>query len=476
MKSYPLFIDGKWQDAEQYEAVYNPHDQEAIARVPLANNEEMDLAISAAEHAQNNYSSMSANKRRDILMNAATLLQEQRETAARLVAIEAGKPIKEARKEITRAIMTYTLSAEEAKRLAGEYITMDAVPGGEGRTGYVKRVAVGTVGAITPYNFPFNLVAHQIGPALAAGNSVVLKPAEKTPLSAYYMADIFHKAGLPDGVLNVISGKGDTLGRQMVEDPRVQAISFTGSTKAGLILESTVKGKILHLELGSNAAVIAGHDVDIERMAESLVQGAFGFQGQECNSVQKIYAHRKIYKSLLNEMKRKTELLVMGSPLDEAIDISSLVTLEEANRVMSWIQEAMAQGAKTLTEVKQEGAMVNPVILTNTSPQMKVNAEEVFGPVVTVEPFDEWTEAINAVNQSNYGLQAGIFTNNLHEAFEAAEQIDAGGVHINNVPSFCLDHLPSGGMKNSGIGTEGVKYALDFMTKRKLISFQSPFS
>ncbi|AOM82880.1 aldehyde dehydrogenase family protein [Salisediminibacterium beveridgei] len=475
MKSYPLFINGKWQDAEQYDFVYNPHDQGAIARVPLANKEEMHLAISAAVHAQKKFSSMPANKRSDILMNAAILLQEQRETAARLVSIEAGKPIKDARKEIARTVMTYTLSAEEARRLPGEFINMDAVPGGEGKTGYVKRQAIGTVGAITPFNFPFNLVAHKIGPALAAGNSVVLKPAEQTPLSAYYIADIFYKAGLPDGVLNVVSGPGSSLGKQLAEDPRVQAISFTGSTDTGKRLESSAIGKKLQMELGSNAAVIVGDDADIERIASSLVRGAFGFQGQVCISVQRIYAHRKIYKSLLSEMRRKTEEIGIGSPLDEANDLSSLITPEAADRVLSWVEEAVDHGAKAITDIKREGAIIHPVILTNTTPEMKVNAEEVFGPVVTVEPFDEWEEAVIGVNHSRYGLQAGIFTNNLHEAFEAADQIETGGVHINDVPTLRLDHFPYGGMKDSGSGREGVKYAVEFLTKQKLISFQSPF-
>lgn len=472
METYKLFINGVWKEAESNEILYSPYNQEEIASVPVAGSDDTHLAVSAAEESFASFANLPAFKKSEILSNVATLLKEQREPAARLIAIEAGKPLSAAREEVSRAIMTYTLSAEEARRLPSEQINMDAVPGGEGKTGYVKRYPTGVVAAITPFNFPFNLVAHKIGPALAAGNTIVLKPASQTPLSAYFIADLFHKAGLPAGVLNIISGKGSTIGMQLVRDPRVKIITFTGSEEVGRQLQNEASNKKLILELGSNSAVIIGDDVDVKQLSSKLIKGAFGFQGQVCISVQRIMVHKNNYRSLLKELKHKTGELISGSPLDEAVTVSSIISAKEADRIESWVDQAMENGAEAITTPDRERNIIKPVILTQTTPDMAVNAEEVFGPVVTVEPFDTWEEAVSTVNQSRYGLQAGVFTNRINDAFFAAELIEAGGVHINEIPTFRTDHMPYGGVKNSGTGREGVKYAIEEMTIRKLITFQ----
>ncbi|ADH99559.1 aldehyde dehydrogenase family protein [Salisediminibacterium selenitireducens] len=473
METYKLFINGKWQDADTCEVLYSPFEQDEIGCIPVAGSEETHLAISAAEEAFSSYAALPAYVKSDILSNVATLLKEQREPAARLIAIEAGKPLSAAREEVSRAIMTYTLSAEEARRLPSEQLNMDAVPGGERKTAYVKRKPYGVVGAITPFNFPFNLVAHKIGPAIAAGNTVILKPASQTPLSAFFIADLFHKAGLPDGVLNVITGKGHTTGMQLVRDPRVKIITFTGSEQVGKQLQMEAYEKKLILELGSNSAVIIGDDVDVKQISSKLVKGAFGYQGQVCISVQRIFVQKKNYRSLLKALKQEAEEQVKGSPLDEAVTVSSIISAKEADRIETWVQEAVEKGAEAITQPKREGNIIQPVILTQTTPDMSVNAEEVFGPIVTVEPFETWEEAVQMVNQSRYELQAGVFTNRMDDAFYAAEAIEAGGVHINEIPTYRADHMPYGGVKNSGTGREGVKYAIEEMTARKLITFQS---
>lgn len=470
---YSLFIAGNWQTPKQVKPLYSPYSGEWIADIPDASEDETSAAIDAASQAAAAAARMPAHERSDLLQNVAGLIEENRETCARLIALEAAKPIKTARTEVARTIMTYRFSAEEARRMPTEFVNMDAAPGGEGKTAYVLREPVGPIAAITPFNFPMNLVAHKIGPAIASGNSVVLKPAEQTPLSAFFIAELFSKAGAPDGILNVITGDGKTVGRQMVEDQRIKLITFTGSKEAGEDIRARAGLKKVTLELGSNSAAVIGENTDTDRAAEKLTAGAFAFQGQLCISVQRIYVHKSKYRELHRAMKKWIDTYTAGSPLDEAADFSKLISKSETERVKTWIEKAIDSGAKILAGGEVVDGILQPTLLTNTTPDMDVNGKEVFGPVAIIEPFETWEEAVELVNDSSYGLQTGVFTNRIDEALQAAKSIESGSVLINEIPSFRLDHMPYGGVKDSGTGREGVKYAVDEMTERKLITIQA---
>ncbi len=466
-----LFIGGEWVEASHVQDLYSPFDGQKIAEIPLATIQEVDAAIDTAKKNKKVMKKMPAHERADILDNVARLIAQNREECARIIATEAAKPIQTARGEVARTIMTYKFASEEARRLPTEVVNMDAAPGGENRTSYTRREPTGIVAAITPFNFPMNLVAHKLGPAIASGNPVVLKPASQTPLSAYFIADIFDKAGLPKGALNVVTGKGSTIGDALVTDERIGVITFTGSPEVGIGIRNKAGLKKVTLELGSNSAVIIDKDVDIDGMVERLVQGAFAFQGQVCISVQRIYVHESKKRELLKKMKETLKKWVIGDPLDDATQLSALISESEKNRVLSWIQEAVDQGARIVTGGEEEGMIIKPTVLENVDSSMKVSCGEVFGPVVIVDTFDDWQQAIDLVNDSDYGLQAGVYTNNMKHAFTASEELEVGGVMINDFPTFRVDHMPYGGVKQSGTGREGIKYAIEEMTEIKLVCF-----
>ncbi|SER41506.1 aldehyde dehydrogenase family protein [Salipaludibacillus aurantiacus] len=468
-----LFINGEWVGAANVQDLYSPYSGEKIAEIPLATHQEVDAAVQAAYNARKQLKKMPAHERAQILENVSRLIEENREECARLIAVEAAKPIQTARGEVARSLMTYKLASEEARRLPNEMVNMDAVPGGENRTAYAVREPAGVVAAITPFNFPMNLVAHKLGPAIASGCPVVLKPASQTPLSAFFIAELFEKAGLPKGALNVITGKGSVVGEALVTDDRVKVITFTGSPEVGMSIRNKAGLKKVTLELGSNSAVIIDEGTDIEAIADRIATGAFTYQGQVCISVQRIFVHESCYKQLIKKMKEKAENMVLGDPLDEGTQISAMISPEEKDRVLSWINEAAEQGAKIVTGGEENNGMITPAVIENVAPSMKVSCEEVFGPVVTISPFKEWEEAIGLVNNSDFGLQAGVYTEKISHAFHASEELEVGGVMINDFPTFRVDHMPYGGMKKSGSGREGIKYAIEEMTEIKLVSFNN---
>ncbi|PYZ98343.1 aldehyde dehydrogenase [Alteribacter lacisalsi] len=467
-----LFIGGEWQEAQEYQDLLSPYDGEKLAEIPVASETEADRAIAAAFHARKDMRKLPAHQRAEILYNVSRLIEENREEAARLIAVEAAKPLQTARTEVARSIMTYKFASEEARRLPNEMINMDAAPGGEGRIAYAVREPAGVAAAITPFNFPMNLVAHKLGPAVASGNTIVLKPASQTPLSAYFIAEQFEKAGLPKGALNVITGKGSVIGDKIVTDPRVSVVTFTGSPEVGIGLRNKAGLKKMTLELGSNSAVIIDKGVDVRSIADRLVLGAFAYQGQVCISLQRIYAHESVKDAVIEAMKEKADSLVYGHPLDEAADISSLISEGDCDRVMEWIREAENKGAEVCLGGERNGNTVLPTILADVPHDASVSCREVFGPVVHVNGFSDWQEAVDLVNDSDYGLQAGVFTNDMNKAFRASEELEAGGVLINDIPTFRVDHMPYGGVKNSGYGREGIKYAIQEMTEMKLVSFR----
>ncbi len=469
-----LYINGKWKEAEQYAPLFSPYTGELIAQVAQASAKDVDEAIQAAQAAKSVMANMPASERAAILERVAQLIFQRQEQLVQLLTLEAAKPIKTARGEIARTIQTYKFAAEEAKRIHGETIPLDAAPGGEGRIAYTIRNPVGIVGAITPFNFPLNLVAHKVGPAIAAGNTVVLKPAGQTPLSALVLAEIFDEAKLPEGALNVIPGKGSVVGEIMVNDPRIAAITFTGSPEVGISLKNKAGLKRVTLELGSNSAVIIDKSYPISQdLIDRCVLGAFSFSGQVCISIQRIYVHESVFEWFLHEFREAVERLVVGDPFNETTDLSALISPKEVQRIDQWVSTAIDLGATAVTGGRPlSDTLYPPTILTNVPPNASVSCQEVFGPVVVVSPFKDMEEAVSLVNDSRFGLQAGVYTNDLRAAFQAAKELYVGGVMINDIPTFRVDNMPYGGVKDSGFGREGIKYAVEELTELKLICFK----
>lgn len=465
-----LFINGQYVEATRYEELTSPYSNEVIAVVAVGTREEMKQAIAAAKEAEPVMAALPAHKRATILQNVATLFRERKEEAVRILTMEVAKPIKVARGEVERTIETYQFAADEARRLHGETIPMDASAMGENRIAYTVRKPVGVIGAITPFNFPFNLVAHKVGPAIAAGNPVVLKPAEQAPLSSFFTAELFKEAGLPDGALQVIPGLGHEVGDELVLDDRIKMITFTGSPQVGKLIRRNAGLKRVVLELGNNSGLIIDEGFAIDKIIKRTVTGAFTFMGQVCISLQRIYVHRSLYEEYVQKFVEETKQLQIGDPSDVGTDLSALISKKDVARITSWIEEAKELGATVLT-----GGVVNnivlPTVIVDAPKHAKVCCQETFAPVVTIVPFDTLQEAIAAINDSNYGLQAGIYTNDMEHAFLAADALEVGGVMINDFPTYRVDQMPYGGVKDSGIGREGIKYATEDMTEVKLVCF-----
>jgi acyl-CoA reductase-like NAD-dependent aldehyde dehydrogenase len=414
-----------------------------------------------------------AHERAAILDRVAAALGERQEEVARTISAEAGKPMKAARVEAQRAVSTYTFAAVEARRLAGQVVPMEASQAGEGKLGLTIRVPVGVVGAISPFNFPLNLVAHKLAPALAAGCAVVLKPATATPLSALLLAELETEAGAPPGWLNVLVGPASQLGDVLVEDPRVAAITFTGSGAVGWGLAERAPKKRVALELGNATPVVVAADADIEAAAAKCAANAFSFAGQSCISVQRIYVESDAYDRFVERFLPKVEALRVGDPADEETDVGPLIDEESRDRVLAWIEEAKAGGAEVLAggATTDEG-LVRPTVIAGAGPGLKVSCEEVFGPVVTLNRVGSVDEAIELANGTRYGLQAGVFTASVATALDAARRLEFGGVTVNEAPTFRADQMPYGGVKDSGNTREGPAYAVRELTEERLVVFQ----
>ncbi|MDP4083570.1 MAG: aldehyde dehydrogenase family protein [Bacillota bacterium] len=468
-----LWIDGHFQETPSYMELRSPFNHEKLADVAVASREDVMAAISAAQKAAKIFAKMPLYERAEILEGVSTILKKEREECARIISREAAKPIKAARAEVDRTIMTYKFAAMEARRIHGETVPMDAAPGGEGRVAFTIKEPLGVIAAITPFNFPMNLVAHKVGPAIAAGNTVVLKPASQTPLSAYKIAEVFERAGLPSGVLNVITGSGRKIGDLLVKDERIKMVTFTGSPEVGKNIRENAGLKRVTLELGSNSAVIVENGVAVDKVVPRIVNGAFAYQGQVCISVQRVFVHSSIFEMFVDEFVKETSKLVTGDPLKDDTDLSALISVGDGDRVRDWIEEAVSNGAALKLGGTLQNGILQPTVLTHVPSNVKVSCEEIFAPVVSINPYQTIDEAIILVNESKYGLQAGIFTNDIHHALQAAKELEVGGVMINEIPTFRVDQMPYGGVKMSGMGREGIKYAVEEMTELKLISFNT---
>lgn len=450
--------------------VVNPYNQKPVAELKLATKQDLDDAVeSSFKMFHSTMKVMTAHERADILRKAADLLVDKKEEFAAIICEEAGKPIKGSRGEVERSVQVLRFASELAKNITGEVIPMDAAIGGENRLGLVKRIPLGVVGAITPFNFPLNLSLHKIAPALAAGNTIVFKPAEKTPVTAYKLVQLFHEAGLPDGVINLLIGTGKEVGAPLVTHDLVHKISFTGSLNVGRKIVETAGFKKVTLELGSNSPNILFNDADLDYAVTGLVKGAFAFSGQVCISAQRIYVQKDIYHTFLEKYIQQTEALTIGDPSDEKTDIGPMINEEETKRAKQWIDDAVKKGARIETGGERNGTVLSPTIMTNVDENMKVIAEEVFAPIVSVIPFETEEEVVRFSNDSIYGLQAGVFTKDIDRALRVADQLEMGGVWINEISTYRQDNHPYGGVKQSGIGKEGVKYAIEDMTEMKFI-------
>lgn len=468
-----LWINGKWVETEKYNDLVSPFDGDVIAKVARATTEQVKSAIKDAYEAFLKFKTVTAFERSKILYRVSEIMESRQEELVKILALEAGKPVKAARGEIQRTIATYLFAAEEAKRLSGETVPMDAAPGVTDRIGWTKRIPLGVVTAITPFNFPFNLVAHKLGPAFAVGNAVVLKPASQTPLSSIVMAEIFKEAGLPDGMLQIVTGGGGELSEVLVTDPLVKKVTFTGSSAVGLKIKSLVGLRKITLELGSNAGLIIEPSAPIDKIVERCVNGAFGFAGQVCISLQRVYVHESIYEQFTKAFVEETEKLVVGSPFDEVTDVSAMINPDEVTRIKDWIDEAIAQGAEIATGAVFTKRTLKPTVMTHVKADMKIVCQETFAPIVSIIPYSDLDEAIALVNASDLGLNAGIFTLNIEDAMKAADELEAGAIIINDIPTFRTDNMPYGGVKMSGYGREGIKYAVEEMSDMKFITIKT---
>ena len=452
--------------------VLSPFDGHEVGRVPECGPAEVDRAIAAAIGARHE-GPLPAWRRAEILDTAARLLADRTEIFARIIAEEAAKPIKTARVEARRAISTFTFAAAAARGLTGEMIPMDAADVGEGKLAFTLRVPIGVIGAISPFNFPLNLVAHKLAPAIAAGCPVVLKPASQTPLSAIALADmLLDECGLPAGQLNVVTGGGGTVGNAIVEHPEIAMITFTGSPEVGWGIRARAPHKKVGLELGNNAPVILEGDADYEVAATKISVAGFSHAGQSCISTQRVYVHESIETEFLAKLIPLVEALHVGDPMDDTTDVSALISGAERDRVKAWVDEAVAGGATVACGGEVRDGVMLPTVLTGVKPDMKVCSLEVFGPVITVSPYRDLDDALALANDTRYGLQAAIFTNDLPTAMRAARSLDFGGVLVNEVPTFRADQMPYGGLRDSGNTREGPRYAVEEMTEPRLVIIQ----
>ena len=466
-----MLIGGEWVDKEEKIEVKNPFNEEVIDTVPRGTKEDVKKAIASAVEGYEINRNLPVHTRVEILLKAASLMQERHEELSKTIATEGSKTIREARKEATRAINTITLSAEEARRIIGETIPFDSMPGSENRVGYFFRFPIGVIVAITPFNDPLNLVAHKLGPAIAGGNSVVLKPTTVTPLSALKLGEILLNAGLAPKILNIVTGYGHEIGDALVTDERVRMISFTGGTEVGHEIVKKAGLKKIGMELGSNCPVIVMDDCDLEKAVECCVSGAFWAVGQNCIGVQRLFIHKNIYDEFEKKFVERTQKLKTGFQLDEDTDMGPMITENEAKRVENWIKEAKEVGGELLTGGERKGTLVQPTVMKDVPKSCHLGHEEVFGPVVILYQIENLDEAIKKANSVKYGLHAGIFTNNLNSAFKAIKEIDVGGIMINDSSDYRIDGMPFGGVKNSGLGREGIRFALQEMTEPKVVCF-----
>lgn len=468
VRTQGFYLQGKWMEEGTPVEIHSPYDGTLLAQVFQATREHAERAIAAAVRAFGTTKKLPAFERQRVLRSIAQHITSRKEEFSRTLAQEAGKPLKAARTEVERAIFTFTVAAEETTRIPGEYLALDWQQFTAGRWGIVRRFPVGPVAGITPFNFPLNLVAHKVAPAIASGCTIILKPAPQTPLSSFLLAEAVEQAGLPDGAFNVLPLSNEDAGL-LVSDERIKLISFTGSASVGWEIKRRAGKKKVVLELGGNAGVIVHGDTDVAWAAERCVTGGFSYAGQTCISVQRILVERSIFTKFRDLLLAGVSKLKVGDPMNDSTDLGPLIRESDAVRAMEWVEQAVEGGATLLCGGKRLGSILEPTVLTGTRPDMKVNCQEIFAPVVTLEAYDDFSQALRQINESPYGLQAGVFTRDAGRIFQAFEELEVGGVIAGDVPSFRIDHMPYGGVKDSGFGREGLRYTIEEMTEPRLL-------
>jgi acyl-CoA reductase-like NAD-dependent aldehyde dehydrogenase len=468
MKPHKLYAAGSFIESTNVIDVVNPYNNKTFAKVFTADAEILEGAILSGQSIERDLRQWPVYKRFEVLIEIAQGIEEKRNDFAKTICLESGKPLKYALGEVDRAIQTYKIAAEESKRIPAEYLRLDWSSAGEGKEGFVKRFPVGLIAGISPFNFPLNLTAHKIAPAIAAGNPIILKPSSQTPLSILKLAEIIDKTSLPKGAISILPMNRE-LGDVLVTDPRIKLLSFTGSPDVGWHMKSRAGKKKIVLELGGNAGVYVSETADLKNAVPRCVVGGFAYSGQVCIHLQRLYIHAQVYHEFLELFISYVNKIVEGDPLDIGTDIAPLIDLKNALRVEDWVNQSIQEGASLICGGVRRDNYYPPTVLADTNNSMKVCAQEVFGPVVTVQSVNSIESAIEQINQSRYGLQAGIFTDSIDEMNFAYESLEVGGVVINDIPTFRVDHMPYGGVKDSGLGREGIKYAIEEMTEPRLL-------
>ena len=469
MKDYKLLINGLWEDGHIIREFKSPYDLKVFAAIHFADKQQVQKAIHSAHNAFEKTKSLSSFERYEILIHISSEIKRRKEELAESITLSAGKTIASSRVETDRAANTFQVAAEEAKRQEGEIIPLDWSPQTKKRWGLIRRFPIGVVAGITPFNFPLNLVAHKIAPAIASGNPVIIRPASQVSITSLLLGEIISDSGLPEGGINIVPC-GYEEASPLLEDKRVKKVTFTGSPEIGWALKKQAFKKKVTLELGGNAAVIIEPDTDLDFALSRTLLGAFSYSGQICISIQRIFLHENIYDRFMTDFVAATKKLKIGNPLDEDTDIGPMINIGAAQQIEEWINEAVQKGGHLVTGGKRNGTLFEPTILEHVKPELRVSCQEAFAPVVIVSPYKDFEEALKGVNNSIYGLQAGVFTQDIQKAFFAYETLDVGGVIVNDIPTFRIDHMPYGGIKESGFGREGLKYAIEEMTELKLMA------
>lgn len=467
-RKHPIYIAGEWQTSDDPLAVRNPYSGEIVGVTYQASRDQLEEAIVGAERAFETTRRMPTFERVALLKAMASGLKERRDEVAQTIAAEAGKPIRDAEVETDRGVFTLETAAEEAKRMDGEVIPLDLMPASKGRSGVVRRFPIGPIAGISPFNFPLNLALHKIAPAVAAGNTIVLKPPSRDPLTMLLFAEIVEAAGVPKGAVSIMPMDRE-VGDALVEDPRFKLLSFTGSPDVGWEMKRRAGMKKVVLELGGNAGVIVDADCDLDFVVNRIRVGAFAYSGQVCISVQRVFVVEEVYEQFRDKLIAAVRTIKLGDPMERTTDLGPMIDEKAVQRTKAWIDQAATDGARVLTGGSAEGTFFQPTVIENADPASFVCSREAFAPLVTIAPVKSFGEAIRKLNDSEYGLQAGVFTNSLEKALVAYENIEVGGVVINDVPTYRIDHMPYGGVKASGLGREGLKYAIEDMTEPRLM-------
>jgi len=469
MKEYKLLINGNWEQGAEVREIKSPYDGKAVGKVHFADKSQVEKSIEQAHAAFQKTKLLSSRERAEALEKISNEIKKREQELAESIVLSAGKPIKSSRVEVLRAVNTFKIAAEEAKRINGEIIPLDLMPQTENRWGFVRRFPIGVIAGITPFNFPLNLAAHKVAPALASGNTFISRPASQVSITDMILADIINETDYPAGGFNAVPC-GYQAADAFTEDKKVKMITFTGSPDIGWDLKKRAHKKIVTLELGGNAAVVIEPDANLDYALPRTVLGAYAYSGQVCISIQRVYVHEKIYDRFLSDFADSVKNLKMGDPMKETTDVGPMITLSAAEQTEEWLEEAINGGAHIVCGGKREGALFEPTVITECKPDLRISWLEAFAPVAVVYRYDDFEKALGEVNNSIYGLQAGVFTNDLSKAFRAYEALDVGGVIVNDIPTFRIDHMPYGGVKESGFGREGLKYAIEEMTEMKLMA------